>query len=616
MLKSRKTRFLAIVLATLLLLGTTSVSTFAADTPSSWASDYITQAKTIGLSTPELDGTYQSATTRLEFCRAAINFLRVYGYDIDSVTPELFSDTSDRDIGLAAALGITNGTDSENNLFSPDAPLTREQAATMLCNVMNVAGKDTKSPTAIEWTDDSDISSWAQTSADIMYAENVMSGTSSNALVFSPKTPYTHEQSLTTLVRLWSYLDGSAARVTYSKEVEGLDSTHSMRVSNWARISSVQQFAYKDEGLAFAYVSGTVLLIKAPSFELSLTLQYPKLGDVIADGDGNIYVIWGKDNEADSPVETIFSSKYTSSGQHIKTTGFVGKSSPWGDNDSAKTKSPFDAGNCQSVVADGKLVCYYAKHRYDGHQSDNVIAVNIADMSPYQLPNDTYSGHSFNQSVIWSSKISDFLFASQGDAYARGFRVNDSSGKYGNEDENIFHFWIIENAGYNMSIVNKTFAQMGGLAEIGENVAFVGASAKSLSASAETEKQNLFVQIFDPQNRKFIGGETRTGMTADRLYGDHERFTDQGVRWITNYTDKNVVAPQVVVADNKIVVLWSTEEDSFYTVLDSGGNTILPETSLGSVPLNSFEPPIYHNGKIIYAASKNGQLMVINIKID
>jgi len=261
--------------------------------------------------------------------------------------------------------------------------------------------------------------------------------------------------------------------------VPGLENTQITAISNWASVSSVQQFSYKNEGLAYAYVIDSSLKITMPNKQLNIEMKYPLLGDIISDDDGNLYIVWGKKNETNNAsIETVFISKYSSQGQHIKTTGFVGKSSPWGNSDIAKTKVAFQSGNCVSIIANGILVNYHAKRRYDGHQSDNAIAVLISDMSPYQLPNDTYSGHSFNQSLIYCNKTSDFLFASQGDAYIRGFRINDSSGKYGDEKENIFHFYLESNANYNMWIVNKTFAQLGGLAETSKGVALVGASAK------------------------------------------------------------------------------------------------------------------------------------------
>ncbi|NLE23770.1 MAG: DUF4832 domain-containing protein [Clostridiaceae bacterium] len=117
-----------------------------------------------------------------------------------------FTDTSDPAIRAAAALGITSGTG--NGTFSPNAPLTREQAATMLTNVLKIIGENTSSAPAVKWKDDKSISSYAQTAADVMYQYKIMQGTSTTALVFSPKSPYTHVQSILTLNSLWKYLEG------------------------------------------------------------------------------------------------------------------------------------------------------------------------------------------------------------------------------------------------------------------------------------------------------------------------------------------------------------------------------------------------------------------------
>jgi hypothetical protein len=406
----------------------------------------------------------------------------------------------------------------------------------------------------------------------------------------------------------------------HARKVAGLADTQAYGISNRAQVSSVQQFAYKNEGLAYAYAADGQLHIITPSNAVSVEMKYPKLGDVLSNADGNFYVVWGRDNETDTAAETIFISKYTADGQLSKTTGFEGTSLPWGDDAAAKTKIPFHSGNCSSVIAKGVLVSYYAKQRYDGHQSDNVVAVNIADMTPYQLPNDTYSGHSFNQSVIYSGKNADFLFAGQGDAYARGFRVNDSSGGYRDENQIVFHFYMPDGTGYDMGVVNRTFAQLGGLAEAYGSVVLVGASAKSVGEAAKEEKQNLFMQIFDPtadriSADKFKGGETRTGGTYDRLYGKFQSFTDYGVHWLTNYTDFDAIAPQVVTAEGRIAILWSTAEDTYYTVISAEGETLVPTTSLDGTPLNSFERPIYYNGAVYWVAAKDGRLAVRSVNI-
>ena len=53
-------------------------------------------------------------------------------------------------------------------------------------------------------------------------------------------------------------------------------------------------------------------------------MEYPKLGDVISDDDGNFYVVGGRWNR--QYRANGFISKYSPVGEHIKTTGFVGDS--------------------------------------------------------------------------------------------------------------------------------------------------------------------------------------------------------------------------------------------------------------------------------------------------
>ena len=188
---------------------------------SSWAKEGIHSAKTRGLTTFELGQNYQDNTTRIEFCVAAVNFLeKYYEKSIDIVLQErglkrtVFNDTANPYIGAAAALGITSGTDTEKNLFSPDSPITREQAATMLQNVIRATNMNIAPQARVLWTDAKDISSWAQAACTLMFHLKVMSGISTNVLVFSPKTPYTHEQSLVTLNNLWNYLHSVSPLLT------------------------------------------------------------------------------------------------------------------------------------------------------------------------------------------------------------------------------------------------------------------------------------------------------------------------------------------------------------------------------------------------------------------
>ena len=210
-----KKRLIPLLLALLLLTPcASSVHAASGDQPSLWATGGINQAKELNLVTDEMNRNFQFPTTRAEFCRLIVNMLIIwYDAPIDfqiearGLTPLDFNDLTGVDwpyaIRAAAALGITNGTGNGN--FSPDAVLTREQAAGMLRNTMNALGMDTANPANAAWADKADIAVWAREAVDVMYAAKIMSGTNSNPLTFSSKTPYTHEQAVITVLRLWEY---------------------------------------------------------------------------------------------------------------------------------------------------------------------------------------------------------------------------------------------------------------------------------------------------------------------------------------------------------------------------------------------------------------------------
>lgn len=246
-------------------------------------------------------------------------------------------------------------------------------------------------------------------------------------------------------------------------------------------------------------------------------------------------------------------------------------------------------------------------------------------MKEYTLPNNAYSGHSFDQSVIYSDLAKDFVFASLGDCYSRGFRVNRPEGKYGDDDGITFHSYLKANAGYNMEIINETFAQLAGLGETSAGLVLAGASVKALNADAAKQKQNIFLQIFNPSFEKitkdiFVGGVDRTGNTALSMYDDKlTPITDHGVIWLTDYTDRDVVAPKMITADDKIIVMWSEQRKNtmkaYYMVLSESGVVIKPRTYIGKNCLNSYEKPVYFDQKIFWAYSKDRKIRVKQLSL-
>ena len=192
-------------------------------------------------------------------------------------------------------------------------------------NICIVIGADVGAPHDAGYEDIGDAAGWAVSSINYCYANRIMAGTSADPFTFSPKAIITREQSIVVLNNIDSTNVLEQAGIVV---VPRLATTQASGVSNWARVSSVQQFAYMDEGLAYAYAADGNLHITTPSRTLHFDMQYPLLGDVISDDDGNFYVVWGKDGTV-STEQTIFISKYSPQGTHVQTTGFVGESRQW-----------------------------------------------------------------------------------------------------------------------------------------------------------------------------------------------------------------------------------------------------------------------------------------------
>ena len=185
---------------------------YAHDSPDSWAEAEVIEASLNGLLTEEMTYNYRQNTNRAQFCRAVIALLDQYNkYDTkqwiyeSGMNIKLFSDTDDKDIAAAAALGIVLGTDAERNLFSPDDELTREQAATMLKRVIDYVRSNGKYK-KFDWEDGDIISPWALDAVNALHTCGIMNGVSGTAKIFAPQDSYTNQQSILTLIRLYKYL--------------------------------------------------------------------------------------------------------------------------------------------------------------------------------------------------------------------------------------------------------------------------------------------------------------------------------------------------------------------------------------------------------------------------
>lgn len=129
-----------------------------------------------------------------------------------TVSAEVFEDVTADDwygqaVAWAASEGIVSGTSAET--FSPNAAVTREQLAALLCNFAAQQGVDTTACSDLSNFDDAAaVSDWAQDAVSWAHAEGLLAGTSATTL--SPQGEATRAQLAAMLVRFSDYLENAA----------------------------------------------------------------------------------------------------------------------------------------------------------------------------------------------------------------------------------------------------------------------------------------------------------------------------------------------------------------------------------------------------------------------
>lgn len=129
-----------------------------------------------------------------------------------TVNAEVFADVAVDDwygqaVAWAASECIASGTSAET--FSPNAAVTREQLAALLCNFAAQQGMDTTARSDLSNFDDAaTVSDWAQDAVSWAHAEGLLAGTSATTL--SPQGEATRAQLAAMLVRFSDYLENAA----------------------------------------------------------------------------------------------------------------------------------------------------------------------------------------------------------------------------------------------------------------------------------------------------------------------------------------------------------------------------------------------------------------------
>lgn len=367
---------------------------------------------------------------------------------------------------------------------------------------------------------------------------------------------------------------------------------------NWASVPELIHYVDNSGNLVLAYSDSKYVYLDTVSDDskssstVKIKKKYPLLGDVISDSSGNVYIVWGQENsELKSSLDTMAISKYSSAGKHIKTTKFTSSTSNPRD-----TMVPFEAGTCDSAICNGVLVCSYARKMYSGHQSNDVIAVNISDMSVNNNYSN-YTSHSFDQRVLATSN-NKVIFANLGDAYPRGFTVGEGTETY-------FHF-------YGTLGDNHTRATLGNVCEMSSGILYSGSAPKSLSSKSKSEAINLFVQLAS-SDKQLPNSVSRTGVSCGST------VTDTGIVWLTNYkSTEDVKSPKMIkLSDTYALLVWEkfvndNYSDTYYVIINSNGKLMTDITSLNGERLNTFEQPVLVDNYVMWATAGSYKFKELN----
>ena len=242
----------------------TTTHTFAGEQPSSWAKDQVGLAIDAGIVPQALQSRYTDTATRADFCALVVALIEEYWGEAITAE-ETFTDTDDINVRKAATLGIVQGVG--NGAFNPNGELTREQAATMLERTYQVSRRILQGGGASSFADSSSVSPWAADAVAKMENSGIMTGVGNNR--FDPQGPYSREQSIMTMYRLYRLFEPAQGMPAYQEaapiEVDGLGQVYiglnyiypRLKVPSSMEVLRIRHGYYDRTGMSDAILSDT-----------------------------------------------------------------------------------------------------------------------------------------------------------------------------------------------------------------------------------------------------------------------------------------------------------------------------------------------------------------------
>lgn len=212
-----------------------------------WAAGEVCEAVGAGIIPENIRCDHKTPITRREFCNLAVNTYCTKGktgvasYVDKDEKP--FSDTDDINVAIAYRLGLVSGTGEGR--FSPDKPITRQEAAVMLYNLAKLLGLKQTEGSGKNFIDDDHFADWAFDSVynicqyvDIN-GRAVMSGKGDGK--FSPWNYYTREEAAATMVRI--------CKCDFNKDYRTVLFADLKEIGNSYKIGHYRESLLTDEGL-------------------------------------------------------------------------------------------------------------------------------------------------------------------------------------------------------------------------------------------------------------------------------------------------------------------------------------------------------------------------------
>ena len=594
-------KIFAFTLALLLLLS--FGPTLAVEQPSEWAQSEVTQAQQLGLVPPALQQRYQESITRLEFCHLAIRFLenktqlpvQQFLEDKRLSLPPAFDDCGDLAVLQASALGITNGRG--DNLFAPDASITREEAATMLHRLNRaILGQPLVTSYSLYWdsfSDRSSISSWAQESITfVVQTENpttgmpIMQGTATN--YFSPKAAYTIEQSILTILRLHHAVRYQECGMWIGSSNSGGVRPLGYDSSNYGAPLAGRLFA-NGGGYDMVMLNSEAAVVYkldadlVPLRTLTISKELQRVVGAHQNEAGEYFLAFAQDNLSEAANrEVLRLVRYGADWQRQAATSVTGGP--------IITRQPVYAGSLQMADDGTHLTVLTTRERFlhsDGlrHQSNLSLTFDMADMrllyssDPYPA---NHVSHSFNQHLLYDGE--SLVTLDHGDAFPRSL--------------------VLHLSDYRMSGC-KSYALTAIPGSSGAN--YTGVTQGGLAA---TESHYIVAyNTIDQRQHGQMPFERNAVLALLPRSNPQSGFTYLNLTDFPTGSSKTASAPQLVpLPDGRVVVLWEVFEryqgvrteymETRYVVLNGAGE-FLGDIQSCNRRISAAYPAVFLNGQLL-----------------